>query len=206
MKNTITVLSIFFFLFSCSNRENNTVTTQKEVGEKQKLITPEIVKNNNLIEVSNKTMTLLKNKNFEELSDLIHPTLGIRFSPTAFIDLDSDLNFNTADFIDLTVQKNKVIWGVNKNSGEKIELNFNDYYSTYIYDADYLNAESITENKCLKNSSVINNISEVYNDAEYVEYYFSGFNKQHDGLDWKAIRLVFKKTGNKYHIVALIYN
>ncbi len=206
MKNIVALLLLSFVLFSCFNDKGKPPTAANVVTTPIEEIIIENNKESDLIKASNRAIKLLKNKNFEAFSQLIHPTLGIRFSPTAFIDVHTDLTFDITDFKTLITQKDSLVWGVHKQSGDNIELNFNDYYSTYIYDADYLNAESITENTCLKNGSIINNISEIYSGAEFVEYYFSGFNKEYDGLDWKAIRLVFKKQNDKYHIVALVHN
>jgi len=205
MKNIVALIFTSLLLFSCANDKNKTVVKDKKEKNVTEIDT-ENSKEFSLIETSDKAINLLKNKKFVALSSLIHPTLGIRFSPTAYIDVNTDLSFNTVHFKSLIAQQDKLSWGTHKGSGESINLAFNNYYAAYIYDADYLNAERITANNCLKDGSVMNNISEIYGDAEYVEYYFSGFEKQHDGLDWKALRLVFKKLDNKYYIIGVVHN
>ena len=69
-----------------------------------------------------------------------------------------------------------------------ITLKFSDYYKRFIYDADFLNAEQVGYNKVLGHGNTLNNSFDVYKNSIIVEYYFSGFDPQYEGIDWRSLR------------------
>jgi hypothetical protein len=52
----------------------------------------------------------------------------------------------------------------------------------------------------------INNINTAYPKSDYIENYFSGFNKKYEGMDWRALRLVFQKEGDRYYLVGIVHD
>ena len=39
-----------------------------------------------------------------------------------------------------------------------------------------------------------------------VEYYFSGFDKQYEGLDWRSLSIVFEKKAEAWYITGIIHD
>lgn len=52
-----------------------------------------------------------------------------------------------------------------------------------INSADFINAEVIGNNKIIHTGNSINNTEQAYPDAKFIEYHFSGFNKEYQGID-----------------------
>jgi hypothetical protein len=38
-----------------------------------------------------------------------------------------------------------------------------------------------------------------------IEYYFSGFDPQYGGMDWRSLRLVFIKDSNNWYLAAIVH-
>jgi hypothetical protein len=84
-------------------------------------------------------------------------------------------------------------------------LTFAEYFERFIYSADFANPEQIGYNKVLQEGNSINNIPEYYPQAEFVEYHFSGFDPQYEGMDWQSLRLVFEKVDGRYYLVGIVH-
>lgn len=157
-----------------------------------------------IMERSNTAITALKNFDLGALAALVHPTKGVRFSPYSYV-ADDQLVF-TADGI-MTLGDNQVIytWGISDGSGKPIELSFRGYYEEFIYDVDFANAEQIAYNEALGMGNMIDNSRQFYPEANFVEYYFPGFDPNYEGMDWRSLRLVFEQEGETWYLVGVIH-
>lgn len=153
---------------------------------------------------ADKAIEALKNKDFETLSALVSPKKGLRFSPYASVDLESDKVFTKDQVKNLMADKSKITWGVSDGSGEPIMLSFPEYYLKFIYDRDYQSAPQIEPNKRLGKSNSINNISQAYPNSKFIEYYFPP--KEGDEMNWGSLRLVFEEDSGKLYLVGIIHD
>jgi hypothetical protein len=144
--------------------------------------------------LSEETINLIADYNFEELSSMVHKEKGLTFSPYPYIQ-ESDLNFSADEVGNLNGLEDVYTWGVQDGSGEPIQLDFTSYYNDFIYDYDYANtADAVTYNTVTSHGSMINNIEEAYPDAEYAEYFVEGRDLEFGGLDWGSLTLVFENS------------
>ncbi|OFY83526.1 MAG: hypothetical protein A3F72_12950, partial [Bacteroidetes bacterium RIFCSPLOWO2_12_FULL_35_15] len=159
-----------------------------------------------ILDLTHQVMMTIKNKDFKKLADYIHPTLGVRFSPYAYIDPTNDIKFTPEKFLENINVPNKLNWGSYDPSGDKIFLTINDYFLQFVYSADFLNAEKRSVNKMIGGGNSLNNLKTIYNDCDFSESYFSGFDKKLGGMDWCSLRLVFKKYNEKYYLVGIVHD
>lgn len=210
--HTCTLIILTALLISCSGNNRS-----HKAGDKMNADSSEEIKQNpsanevqvkpvGLKETATQIITFLSQKQFSRILNYIHPELGLRISPYSFIDPKNDLQFTKKEFGDLPDNPEVFKWGIYDGSGKEIKLNFNKYYEKFIYDVDFANPEKISENASLAHGNSINNIQDIYSDCEYIEYYFSGFEEQYGGMDWRALRLVFKKEANSYYLVGIIHD
>ncbi|MBU2635158.1 hypothetical protein KJ841_01625 [Patescibacteria group bacterium] len=150
------------------------------------------------------TMTAIKDKDEEKLSSLAHPNKGVRFSPYTYVILEDDLVFSADELSNFFEDENIYTWGTYDGSGFPIDLTPSEYYDKIIYTADFLNAEQISYNRIIGKGNTINNTFEVYPDSIIVEYYFSGFDLNLEGFDWRSLRLVFEEKDNVWYLVGII--
>ncbi|MEC0240588.1 hypothetical protein P4H66_12055 [Paenibacillus dokdonensis] len=160
------------------------------------------------LEAAATVMTALQNGNMKALASWAHPDKGIRFSPYAYVDTKTDLVFSRNEIEGLMQDSKKRVWGTFPGSGELIEKTFADYYKSFVYDADFKKDGKIALNKGLGQSTMINNLNEVYPKESYdfVEYYIDGITPAMDGMDWRSLRLVFEKIGEDHALVGIIHD
>lgn len=216
-RKIIATLLIIIFIFSFSacrplqQSADNPVTQSGDQGESAgQDTTPQPGSEDHLKSIiedkAMEVLTAIKNYDMEKLSDHIHPDKGVRFSPYAYVDTDKDLVFTAEEVKNLTDDSKIYVWGHYDGSGDPIELSFRNYYSMFIYDADFINAEQVSYNKILGQGNTINNSFEVYKDSMIVEYYFSGIDPKYEGMDWRSLRLVFEKKDASWYIVGIIHD
>jgi len=187
-------------------KNNNTQNSDlDEKGDVLQADTEEYIKSV-IDDRATEVLTAIKNYDMEKLAGAIHPDKGVRFSPYAYVDVDNNLVFSAAEVKNLATDSKKYLWGYYDGSGEPITITFSDYYKKFIYDVDFVNAEQVGYNKTLSFGNSLNNGFEVYKNSIIVEYYFSGFDPQYEGMDWRSLRLVFEKKNDIWYIVGIIHD
>jgi hypothetical protein len=142
----------------------------------------------------------------ESLAAYVHPEMGLRFSPYAFVQ-DSDMVFSVDQIPGLFADPMSYLWGAYDGSGDPIKLTFVEYYGQFVYDQDFANPERIAFNERLGGSGgTINNIEEFYPGSVMVEFHFSGFNPEYAGMDWRSLRLVFMQHEGEWFLVGIVHD
>ncbi|WP_227937330.1 hypothetical protein [Alkalihalobacillus deserti] len=179
-----------------SEQEETDQTPEEKPGDESEIdsVTDEETEKQNLSleETSDTIVQLLKDHKMKELAEFVHPTDGVRFSPYGYIDVENDQVFSVEEVKQLWEDETVYHWGQHDGSGEPIDMTFLQYYERFVYDQDYVNAEEIAVNERLGQGNTLDNTEEVYPNATVVEYHFSGFEAQYEGMDWRSLRLVLK--------------
>ena len=205
MKYQLTLSFSLLLLFSCSNKKK---TPDKSiVADSTNVQAPVLVSEEKA--VLNKTkeiMAILKNKEFQQFTQFIHPVLGIRFSPYAYIDTLHDLKLTKSAFEEHVKKQDKLNWGSYDPSDEPINKSIQGYFKEFVYDADFLHAEKTSFNEFIGGGNTLNNLLAIYKDCVFTESHFSGFDKKFEGMDWTSVRLVYKKQGEQYYLVGIVHD
>lgn len=169
------------------------------------IIKPEIAKK--VIEdISNNVIKALDDKDMDTLSSFVHPIKGIRFTPYTYVSLDNDIVFSKDETKNFFENQNEYIWGVYDGKGDEIKLTPSDYFEKFVYSENFIDPEEIGYNTVLSSGNMLKNQFEVYENPIVVEYYFSGFNPEFQGIDWKSLRLVFEEYEGQWFLVGIIHN
>lgn len=195
------ILSVLIFT-SCSNDK----TAKSSSVNDSTLVTAEVNKDSLLLDLNKQVLAALKAKDYKKLVEFIHPTLGVRFSAYATIDTTIDVSLSADKFVAQMSDKAKLNWGNYDGSGEPIKLTAEQYFKKFVYSADFVNAEKTSLNQILGKGNSLNNMDVVYKDCDFVENYFSGFDKQYEGIDWCSLKLVFEKYQDKYFLIAIVHD
>lgn len=188
-----------------SNKKNSTSgDTTSIVDSTSKTAASEL--NPILAELNKEILNSLKKKEYQSLANHIHPTIGIRFTPYATVNLNNDVVIKREELVKIMKDDIQLFWGSYDGTGDPIDLSAKDYFAQFVYDADFLNAEKITINRSSAKGNSINNIPSTYPECDYVENYFSGLDKKYEGMDWRALRLVFQKEGERYYLVGIVHD
>lgn len=211
------IIPILLLLLSCNQNQstnsnsdsvNNDRTKDTLLGKTQEKADSisYVGDDNSFIRLSDSILMLLENKDYYRLSRFIHPRSGIRFSPYGFVDTLKNQKLSAKQLKELIKSKKAINWGTFQGSGEPIILSVNDYLERFAYDVDFLNADKKSINKIFGADSASSNIASIYPDCNFVQFYFPGFKKQYEGMDWKSLVLVFKKEDARAFLVGIIHD
>ena len=151
----------------------------------------------------------IKNTDLARLSELVHPSKGVRFSPYTYVrteaEADPDLVFSAAKVASLATDQTVYRWGWFDGSGDPIDMTFEAYWARFIYDADFWQPHAVGYDEVIGAGNTINNIAQVYPQASVIEYHFTGFDPQYGGLDWRSLRLVLEGSGGLWYLVGVVH-
>ena len=159
-----------------------------------------------LINLTKKILSSIKERDYKTLSQFVHPQEGFRFSLYAYIDTTTDRILSRKKIIELGGNQKFIRWGIEDASGKPLNLSINNYFKRFVYDVDFLNAEKQAVNKFLAGGTSLNNLKEIYSGSDFTEFYFSGFDPKYEGMDWRALRLVFKVYNKKMYLVGIVHD
>lgn len=142
-------------------------------------------------------------KNYAALIPFIHPTRGVRFSMYAYVDPKSDKVFSRAQFQQyLKASRIKFTWGGQDGTGDLYITPLPSYLNDWVA-ADNYKSIAPTFNQFQGFGNSLNNLETIYPNANFVEFYNRG-SDEYDGMDWRALRLVFENYKGKSYLVAVI--
>ena len=159
-----------------------------------------------LLRLSTNVMRAIKAKDFNRLGNFIHPGHGLRFSPYGYVDTAQSMVLSKNDLLSLMKNQDAIVWGFQDGTGAPITLGIEKYFDRYVYDKDFLQAKEFAVNKYLGHGNSLKNIKDVYPDADFTEFYFPGEDPKYGGMDWRSLRLVFKKINNRHYLIAVVHD
>lgn len=159
-----------------------------------------------LAETARATIEALSRRDFTALAKLVHAVEGVRLSPYAYVNPETDLVFSAEEILSVAQDEESYRWGYYDGSGEPIDLTFMEYYDRFVYDADFADAEQVGYNTQIGSGNTINNAMEVYPDSVFVEYHFAGFEAAYAGLDWRSLRLVFRRQEGDWRLIGIVHD
>ena len=157
-------------------------------------------------EFAKKIFLFFKNENYDSIAKYIHPTENLRFSQYNFADIKNDNFFSSETFLLLVKNPVPILWGSYDATGDTIFKNWIQYNRKFVFDVDFSKPEKFSINKSFSNGNSIDNLDKVYKNSQFAEAYYSGFDAKYQGLDWRTLKLVFKKHNNKWCLVGVIHN
>lgn len=196
---------MYFIVMSCNNAQKNEPGANKDSSSEIKIVP--VIHDSVVLTLSKQILFILKQKNYQQLDSFINNE--VRFSPYGYIDTLQDKKLTAGQLVNYLTNKKleKIDWGIlDDETGEPILLTAPEYFKRFVYDVDFLNAPNISFNKTISSGNSLNNIDSVYGNSDYVEFYFPGFEKKYEGMDWRSLKLVFKKQGNKFFLIGIIHD
>jgi len=85
-------------------------------------------------------------------------------------------------------------------------MTLNDYMQKFVYDVDFVKPEKQSVNKSIGGGNSLDNLELIYKNCDFTESYFSGFEEKYGGMDWRSLRLVFKKRNGKFFLVGIVHD
>jgi hypothetical protein len=207
---------IFLFMILCTgcNHQHKNKPVPDTIGNRpdstiknEKPVAATAGKNDTaLLGLSKNILAQLKSGEYDKLVPFIDPVSGIRFSPYAYVDSTSDKVLSREKFLELLKNQKEVNWGTTDGSGQPIVLSLTGYLKKYVYDKDFLIAPQSVANTFLGGGNSLNNLLQAYPGCDFTEFYFPGFDPKYEGMDWKTLRLVFKKGKDHSYLIGIVHD
>lgn len=148
----------------------------------------------------------LKQQDYQALAAMAHPTDGVVFTPYSTVELDANVSFTPAQLARLKQDTAKYVWGIIDGKGDPLELTVAEYFARFVYNADYIQAPMLGIDQVIGSGNALENVSEVFPDARFVEFYFPGIQPEYSGFDWCGLKLVFLEYRGEYKLRAVIHS
>ena len=187
-----------FFLFWCSIKQSFVVVKDKDLVKEDT-----VNQDFNIMESSKEILSLMQKDNWNEIAQFVHPLKWVRLSPYTFIDLQNSVVLYPNDF-DGDLNNEEILWWYTDGAGFEINETKYNYFQKWVYPADFLYANQIIINQKIARWNNLNNIDDVFPDAQSVEYYFDWFDPQYEWLDRMSLTLVFEEYQWTYYLVWII--
>ena len=161
-----------------------------------------------LLEAGNTVLEALKKDDIQTLSTLVDPEHGVTFTPYSTVDHHSDLNFSADQLSEAGASGTRYVWGYTQGKGDPITMTLPEYLDTYVFNIDYTQAPIIGVDSVLSSGNSLENVQDAYPGDRFLEYYYPGQDPEVGGLDWCALKLVFRDTDGhgSYRLVGVIHS
>lgn len=206
LKSPLT-LSFFFILLlsachlpTASKSEKVGFARQDEAMPAQQNI---LSKDSFLFALSQQIITTVQSKDFVAFSSFVPPEEYVRFSPYAYVDTVNDQRLSRYEIA--AGYSNERLWGAYHGSGEPIQLSLESYLEKFMCDEDFVKSGKKSMNNFQKNGNTVNNLREVYKEEDFTEFYYPG-TEANQFMDWKALRLVFRRYNDNYFLVGVVHD
>ncbi len=157
-----------------------------------------------LIALGQLVLAALQSYDYNLLADLVNPDHCLRFSPYSYL-AENNLIFCPEEVGNLIASDEKYTWGEYDGIGNPIIMTVPEYHQEFVYDSNYINPDTVGFNVEVSSGNAINNIADIYPGGVMIEYYFSGFDPQYGGMDWRSIRLVLIQDNHTWYLAAIIH-
>lgn len=192
----LALVAMVFAMFSCTDVQP--VKSQASSVERA---------NSEVLEASGAVLRAFVARDGKSLAARVHPKKGVRFSSSAYVDMEKDIVFSAAQAAQFWKDRKIYAWGFVDGSGDAIELNPSTYAERHILDHDFLASSTVSVDSDRARGNTSNNAAAVYPQGTRVEYYFSPVSgKGVAEFDWAALRLVFEKADGVWLLVAVIHD
>ena len=192
---TLCVILCSLATTSCTAQQLATEAIGREAAEK------------GVVHAANAVLDALQTRDGNRLASLVHPKKGVRFSPSAYVDIETDLVFSPDQVKRFWTDRSTYVWGYAEGTGDPITMTPAQYVREYVLSRDFRHPSSINVNDDRASGNTQNNGATVYPAGTRVEYYIQPSVRdtvaQHD---WTALRLVFEQIGSAWFLVGVIHD
>jgi len=194
-------------LFSCRPVKEPVTSADTTTTEEDEAIAPAPAENSQLLQTAEAVMAILKAGKYESLEQFMDPVSGILFAPYAYIDPSKNVILHSEELKRFAAADTSIFWGMHDGSGDSIVMSLREYGKHFIYTTNFPKAGQGDVNRSRAHGNMINNISVVFPGCDYIEYYSPGTDPHYEGMDWAALRLVFRRASNgDYLLVAVVHD
>ena len=147
----------------------------------------------------------LKDRDYDALASLVHPTKGVTFTPYSTVNFETDLTFTASQIRELENDKTVYTWGFVDGRGSLIELTMSQYLEQYVFNTDYTQAPQIGVDQIIISGNALENLTEAYPGCRFVDFSFPSLDSAKQGMDWCSLKLVFEPDDTGWWLVGIVH-
>ena len=219
----LSVLFLLSVLVSCNQQDSKQVTTITDsagmvspvsdsgrvIGAKgpvdQKDSVRLTARDSVLLRIAENILVVIKARDFKKLSSFVHPVLGVRFSPYAYVNTADSTVLSARQLANPATLSEIVNWAAFAADDTSRIMSIRRYFDRFVYDKDFLHAENKSVNRFSSGGTDLNNIREAFPGADVVEFHFPGFDPLYEGMDFRTLRLVLKTEDTKTYLTGIVH-
>ncbi|MCZ6873502.1 MAG: hypothetical protein O7G88_08220, partial [bacterium] len=162
---------------------------------------------NGVVHAANEVLDALQTRDGNRLASLVHPEKGVRFSPSAYVDIETDRVLSPDQVKRFWTDHSTYVWGYADGTGDPINLTPEQYLREYVLSRDFRQPSSINVNDDRASGNTNNNAATIYPVGTRVEYYIQpSVRDSVEQHNWAALRLVFERIGGSWFLVGVIHD
>ena len=143
----------------------------------------------------------LQVQDYNAVASLVHPERGVTFTPYSTADLEDNQTFTQDQVRGLSQDNTVYTWGIQDGVGGPISMTPAQYFSEFVFDADYTQASLIGIDEIMLSGNALENLTEAYPGCRFVDFSILG----QDGIDWSSLKLVFEAGDNSWYLVGVVH-
>jgi len=149
----------------------------------------------------------IKDSDFESLSEVAHPDFGVVFSPSATINLSTNMRFSAEQIALFSTDGNIYVWGTHNDTGEPIRLTPAEYFAQFVFSSDYFNASILGIDRIIRSGNALENISDEFPGIRFVDFHIPDADRgTQDDLDWSSLRLGFEERDERLWLTVIVHS
>ncbi len=174
---------------------------------------PSVERTATLEERADVVVQLLQDKEWQLLSEVVHPDRGLTFSPYAYVDPQEAVTLEQSEVAEIGSDTTNYVWGVEDGSGFEIVTTPEAFIDEWIIDEDFASAQRGGRDEVIQTGNMLNNLPNAFYDEPpasasgqeiiFLEYHLPG-EGQYGGMDWASLRLVFEREGETWYLIGVV--
>ena len=153
---------------------------------------------------SRNALSALRLPHMSRLSNYVHPTRGLRFSPYVSTDT-SDRIFSRNQVRYLGNSSQPYHWGEFDGTGDDILLTWRNYYRRFVYDRNFIAAPKVLYNTATARGNTTSTLNSRFPGAIFVEYHFPGTDAM-NFMNWRSLWLAWQRSGTTWYLSGIAHD
>lgn len=171
-----------------------------------------------LVSEAYRIVELIKEEDYKDLANVVHPDNGVVISPYATITLATNKRFTPKQVAAFADDAQEYVWGVYNGTGEPIELTPKEFFSAFVFNKDYTYARELGVDYVVKSGNSLENLTEVFPGIRFVDFHIPTDAKSVKGIrgvdgetaatdvDWNSLRLGFEEYEGTLRLTVIMHS
>lgn len=160
--------------------------------------------NPTLVMSAYRVLEAIRDEDFSALSNYVDSDEGVTVTPFSTVNFSSDVRLSLQEISGAGDSNIDYIWGMTPSEGEPIRMTIQEFFSSFLWDADYTLAAEIGIDTVCYVGNAQENVADAYPDDRFVDFYLAG--EGADNMNWSSLKLVFSQKAGQWRLVGIVHS